>query len=166
MKENHFVHAEKLPDGQVKANVNGNGETILELLTALNRSVAVIMLQAGVPAKQAAEIVTRMAGAGYAQAEQQFKGKTDTGAMTTETIQVGYSLPPERWKAAAEHLQVAAPYLAEMMKKINYEGRGQEDFDDFMGDMTMAVMALAHVANFAADQCRFIPLQGGGGGEH
>lgn len=47
MKGKSFIKAEKLPDGQVKTNIDGAGGTVLELLNAINRSVALIMLQAG-----------------------------------------------------------------------------------------------------------------------
>lgn len=38
------------------------------------------------------------------------------------------------------------------------EGRGQEDADALMADIVLACIALNHVAEFAVDKCRIIPV--------
>lgn len=162
MKGKSFIKAEKLPDGQVKTNIDGAGGTVLELLNAINRSVALIMLQAGNTPQTTAQTIAQVAGAGYSMAEQAFKGKGG-GGQTTETVQLGYTLPPERWHQAAATLQEAAPYLAANLERFNSDGRGKEDADDFTADMALACMALHYVADNAADRCRFIPISGGAG---
>ena len=151
-----------MPDGQVQTNIDASGSTILELLNALNRSVALIMLQAGNTPQTTAQTITQVAGAGYSLAEQAFKGKGG-GGQTTETVQLGYTMPPERWHQAAVTLQEAAPYLAASLEQFNGDGRGKEDADDFTADMALACMALHYVADNAADRCRFIPIPGGAG---
>ena len=74
-------------------------------------------------------------------------------------IRIGYTVDKERWKQAAEDLQECGPVLAEMLRRMNADGRGQEDYDDFMADITLAVLALSHVAEFEADNVRIIPIR-------
>ena len=54
--------------------------------------------------------------------------------------------------------------LAAGFLKQNKDGRGKEDADDVMADIMLACMALYHVAEFATDKCRIIPLSGQNGG--
>lgn len=80
-------------------------------------------------------------------------------------IKIGQALPPERWKEAADHLEIAAPLVARFLLQLNGDGMGAEDAADFMADATLAVIACRRVALFCSEQCRFIPMpdpQGGG----
>lgn len=54
--------------------------------------------------------------------------------------------------------------LAAGFLKQNKDGRGKEDADALMADIVLACMALHHVAEFATDKCRIIPLPGKNGG--
>lgn len=73
-------------------------------------------------------------------------------------IKIGQALPPERWKEAADHLEIAAPLVAQFLLRLNGDGMGAEDAADFMADATLAVIACRHVALFCSEQCRFIPV--------
>ena len=75
----------------------------------------------------------------------------------TEKVEIGYTVPKERWQEAAKNLE--AGFL-----KQNKDGRGKEDADALMAVIVLACMALHHVAEFATDKCRIIPLPGKDGG--
>lgn len=64
------------------------------------------------------------------------------------------------WQAS-EYLGNA---LAASLRAHNKDGRGAEDADELMADIMLACMALHHVAEFATDKCRFVPLPGKNGG--
>lgn len=82
----------------------------------------------------------------------------------TEKVEIGYTVPKERWKEAAKNLEELGNVLAAGFLKQNKDGRGKEDADDIMADIMLACMALYHVAEFATDKCRIIPLPGKNGG--
>lgn len=82
----------------------------------------------------------------------------------TEKVEIGYTVPKERWQKAAENLQDLGNVLAAGLLRQNRDGRGQEDADDLMADIVLACMALHHVAEFAVDKCRIIPLSEQNGG--
>ena len=75
----------------------------------------------------------------------------------TEKVEIGYTVPKERWKEAAKNLEELGNVLAAGFLKQNKDGRGKEDADDIMADIMLACMALYHVAEFATDKCRIIP---------
>ncbi|MEG1594563.1 MAG: hypothetical protein RR350_09125 [Oscillibacter sp.] len=77
-----------------------------------------------------------------------------------EKIEIGYAVEKERWLAAANNLEQLGNGLAKTLIIANREGRGQEDAGDLMADITLASMALHHVAEFATDKCRIIPVGG------
>lgn len=73
-------------------------------------------------------------------------------------VKIGQSLPSERWNEAADHLEMAAPVVAQFLLQLNGDGMGAQDAADFMADATLAVVACRHVALFCSEQCRFIPI--------
>ena len=75
-----------------------------------------------------------------------------------EKIEIGYTLPKERWIEAAQNLEDLGKVLANNLLAVNREGRGQEDADALMADIVLACIALNHVAEFAVDKCRIIPV--------
>lgn len=75
-------------------------------------------------------------------------------------VQIGQSLPPDRWREAADHLEEAFPLMANILLRINGDGMGKEDAQDFMNDAQLALVALRYVAEFASENCRFIPVEG------
>lgn len=75
-----------------------------------------------------------------------------------EKIEIGYTLPKERWIEAAKNLEDLGNVLANNLLAVNSEGRGQEDADALMADFVLARIALNHVAEFAVDKCRIIPV--------
>lgn len=75
-----------------------------------------------------------------------------------EKIEIGYTLPKERWIEAAKNLEDLGNVLANNLLAMNREGRSQEDADALMADVVLACIALNHVAEFAVDKCRIIPV--------
>ena len=75
-------------------------------------------------------------------------------------VRIGQVLPPDRWNEAADHLEIVAPIMAQVLLQLNGDGMGKQDAADFMADATLAVIACRHVALFCSDQCRFIPVPG------
>ena len=63
---------------------------------------------------------------------------------------------------AAENLHKFGQLMAQYLRNMNRDGRGQEDADDLMADIMLACTAIGYVAEFAVDKCRFIPMSGGG----
>lgn len=81
-----------------------------------------------------------------------------------EKVEIGYTLPKERWQEAAKNLEDLGNALAASLRAHNKDGLGEEDADELMADIMLACMALHHVAEFATDKCRIIPLPGKNGG--
>ena len=73
-------------------------------------------------------------------------------------VVIGYTLPKERWEAAAENIKTVAPSIAHRLEVINFEGQGKQDAKDFMDDVLLAITALHYVAEAATDKCRFLPM--------
>lgn len=81
-----------------------------------------------------------------------------------EKVEIGYTLPKERWQEAAKNLEDLGNALAAGLRAQNKDGLGAEDADALMADIVLACMAPHHVAEFATDKCRFVPLPGKNGG--
>ena len=81
-----------------------------------------------------------------------------------EKVEIGYTVPKERWIEAAKNLEDLGNVLAGNLLAINGDGRGQEDADALMADIVLACLELNHVAEFAVDKCRIIPVTGQNGG--
>ena len=81
-----------------------------------------------------------------------------------EKVEIGYTLPKERWQEAAKNLEDLGNALAAGLRAQNKDGLGAEDADALMADIVLACMALHHVAEFATDKCRIIPPPGKNGG--
>lgn len=75
-------------------------------------------------------------------------------------IKIRQSLPPDRWEEAADNLEMVFPMVAQRLRLINGDGRGEEDAQDFMADAQLALIALRYVAECASENCRFIPPEG------
>ena len=84
--------------------------------------------------------------------------------QNAEKVEIGYTLPKERWQEAAKNLEDLGNALAAGLQAQNKDGLGAEDADALMADIVLACMALHHVAEFATDKCRIIPLPGKNGG--
>lgn len=78
--------------------------------------------------------------------------------MDDVKIEIGYALPKEEWEKAADNLEQVGKIMAMWLLKKNFDGRGQEDADDFLADITLASVAMRYVANFATEKCRMIPV--------
>ena len=86
--------------------------------------------------------------------------------MDNTKIEVGYALPKERWREAADNLQTAGNCVAAFFKEKNFDGHGEQDAQDWLADVSLACLALLYVAEFAADKCRMIPLPESKGGNN
>lgn len=75
-----------------------------------------------------------------------------------EKVEFGYTVPKERWQQAARNLEDLGNVLVSNLLTVNGDGRGQEDADALAADITLACLALNHVAEFAVDKCRIIPI--------
>lgn len=69
-----------------------------------------------------------------------------------EKVEIGYTVPKERWQEAAKNLEELGNALAAGFLKQNKDGRGKEDADALMADIVLACMALHHVAEFSLDR--------------
>lgn len=78
--------------------------------------------------------------------------------MDDVKIEIGYAMPKEKWEKAADNLEQVGKIMAMWLLKKNFDGRGQEDADDFLADITLASVAMRYVANFATEKCRMIPV--------
>ncbi|OUQ78748.1 hypothetical protein [Flavonifractor sp. An100] len=81
-----------------------------------------------------------------------------------EKIEIGYTVEKERWLEAANNLHEFGQIIAKNLRKVNKDGRGQEDADDLTADIMLACTAIGYVAEFAVDKCRFVPVKGGKAG--
>ena len=80
-------------------------------------------------------------------------------------MEIGYTVPKERLaKEAAEEAWRNWGTCWPLDSETEQDGRGKEDADALMADIVLACMALHHVAEFATDKCRIIPLPGKDGG--
>ena len=79
-------------------------------------------------------------------------------------IKLGQSLPPERWLEAAEHLEEVFRFVADYLLKLNGDGLGKQDAEEFTSDANLALLALRFVAA-NPEGLRFIALPGGEGGD-
>lgn len=77
-----------------------------------------------------------------------------------EKIEIGYTVEKERWLEAANNLYEFGQIMARNLRKMNRDGRGQEDADDLTADIMLACTAKGYVAEFAVDKCRFMPVRG------
>lgn len=81
-------------------------------------------------------------------------------------VQFGQTLPPERWRAAEEHLSATLRMLLihEMQQCQNPLERSMMGM--LLEDLTLACVALRFVAEEGWEKCRFINLGNIGGTEH
>ena len=77
-----------------------------------------------------------------------------------EKIEIGYTVEKERWLEAAENLHEFGRIMAQNLRGMNRDGRGQEDADDLTAEIMLACTAIGYVAEFAVDKCRFMPVRG------
>lgn len=78
--------------------------------------------------------------------------------MDNVKIEMGYALPKEKWEKAADNLEQVGKIMAMWLLKKNFDGRGQEDAEYFLADITLASVAMRYVANYATEKCRMIPV--------
>lgn len=78
--------------------------------------------------------------------------------MNITKITIGQALPPETWLAVRDDLAEVFPYFGEYLRKINYDGKGEQDKAEFLAEAQLAIQALTYVGMFAADKCRIIAL--------
>lgn len=73
-------------------------------------------------------------------------------------VQLGQSLPPERWHLAGERL---APIFNDMIGSIDrLSPEEREMMTPFKEDLQLALGAIGYVATFASENCRFVNVEG------
>ena len=65
------------------------------------------------------------------------------------------TLTKEQWQDYIDEIKEAAPIVADMFLRINHEGMGQQDHDDYMTSQIAAIAAMQYVKEFAADKVHF-----------
>lgn len=73
-------------------------------------------------------------------------------------IEIGQTLPSESWLAARDDLAAVFPFIGEYLRRLNFEGKGEQDKEEFLAEAQLAIQALTYVGEFAADKCRIIVL--------
>ena len=73
-------------------------------------------------------------------------------------IEIGQTLPRSTWLAVRDDLAQVFPYIGELFQRMNYEGKGEQDKEEFLAEGQLAIQALTYVAEFATDKCRIIVL--------
>lgn len=70
------------------------------------------------------------------------------------SVQIGQSLPPERWALAFQRL---APLFAKLPEAFSED---KEAADSLREDLQLALIAIGYVATCASENCRFINVNG------
>ena len=70
-------------------------------------------------------------------------------------------LTAEQWQEFIDLLKHGANITAQTLLYLNHEGRGQEDHDDYLASITVAVSAMEYVKEFAADKVLFAATKKG-----
>lgn len=70
------------------------------------------------------------------------------------SVQIGQSLPPERWALAFQRL---APLFAKLPEAFPED---KEAADSLREDLQLALIAIGYVATCASENCRFINVDG------
>lgn len=65
------------------------------------------------------------------------------------------TLTEEQWQDYIDEIQDAAPVIANFLKRMNFEGEGQKDHDDYLTSQLAAIAAMSYVKAFAADKVHF-----------
>lgn len=73
-------------------------------------------------------------------------------------VEIGQALPSDTWLQVRDDLAQAFPTIAEILCRLNYEGKGEQDKQEFLAEAQLALQALTYVGEFAADKCRIIVL--------
>lgn len=73
-------------------------------------------------------------------------------------IEFGQTLSKESWLAVRDDLAKVFPFFGEYLRKLNYEGKGEQDKEEFLAEAQLAIQALTYVGEFASDKCRIIVL--------
>ena len=66
------------------------------------------------------------------------------------------TVPAERWQKAHDSLAAVFPAIAQILRKHNFEGQGEQDADEFSEDAMLALVALKYVQENASDKCKFV----------
>ena len=83
--------------------------------------------------------------------------------MAEYKVQFGQELPKEVWLGIYKRLDYLRVHGARFMEIINYEGQGKQDAIDWENDIVLAMQAVLHVAEFARDRVRIVPIPDGSG---
>lgn len=65
------------------------------------------------------------------------------------------TLDKERWLDIADYVLEIGATFAIILRRENYEGKGEHDARELQADMMCAAAAIRYVAEFASDKCVF-----------
>ena len=88
----------------------------------------------------------------------QYSLEAEGGLILNAKIEIGQTLPRETWLAVRNDLAEVFPYIGELLRRMNYEGKGERDKEEFLAEAQLAIQSLTYVAEFATDKCRIIVL--------
>ena len=68
------------------------------------------------------------------------------------------TLTSKEWREVADRFEKAAALFAGVLRKINGDGQGEQDAEDWLTDAHLVWMATRYVAEFASDKCKIAIL--------
>lgn len=152
----NIITVERAASRGMTVTISGGVQECMEAIGNVIAAAVANMADSGTPE----EAIHQQMGICMAYGLQRGMRRAKSRQDTTERVEIGYTVDKERWNEAAENMERAAGPMAAYLLQLNGDGMGQEDADDFMADVALVVTATRYVAEFAADKCRFIPLQG------
>ncbi|MDR1572803.1 MAG: hypothetical protein LBS24_00635 [Clostridiales Family XIII bacterium] len=69
-----------------------------------------------------------------------------------------HELSQEEWERAAQSIIQVSGFIATYLKQVNRDGRGDDDAEDFITDIQLAVLAMRYVARYARDKCVIVTV--------
>lgn len=152
----NIITVERAANKGMVVEFSGGAQECMEALGNVIATAVTNMAENGTPAEAIRQQIQICMEYGLEQGEKQATRPPD--GQDTQT-QIGYTVEKERWLDAIEGIQGVGNIMANHLLAQNQDGRGKEDADELMADVTLACTALAYVSEFAADKCRIVPLQ-------
>lgn len=152
----NIITVERAANRGMTVTISGGVQECMEAIGNVIAAAVANMADGGTPE----EAIHQQMGICMAYGLQHGMRRAKSRQTTTERVEIGYTVDKERWNEAADSMEEAAGPMAAYLLQLNGDGMGQEDADDFMADVALVVTATRYVAEFAADKCRFIPMQG------
>ncbi len=154
--DKNIITVERAADKGMTVNFSGSVQECIEAIGNVIAAAVTNMAESGTPE----EAIHEQMGICMAYGLQQGMREAKMRQGVTERVEIGYTVEKERWNEAADSMEEAAKPMAAYLLRLNADGMGKQDMDDFLADVALVVTATRYVAQFAADKCRFIPVPG------